>query len=198
MKRNIAIFASGNGSNAENIAEYFRQSPADADAGVALIVCNKPDAYVISRAERLGIPCRVLPKAQINDPEVILPLLDSYGIDIIALAGYLLLIPEFMVRRYEGRMVNIHPSLLPKYGGKGMHGARIHQAVIDNGDTETGITVHLVNERCDEGSIIFQHSIPVTSDDTAETVETRIHALEKEYFPRVIHKLVLGLKDGEQ
>ncbi len=189
MKR-IAIFASGNGSNAENIIRYFRENPRNAE--VALVVCNKPDAMVLERASKLGVDTAVMTRADINDPEKMLKLMDEYEIGSIALAGFLLMVPSFLIERYEGRIVNIHPSLLPKYGGKGMYGKHIHEAVIAAGEKETGITVHFVSEDCDGGDIIFQKSIPVEATDTPADVEEKIHALEKEHYPRIIGETIVG------
>ncbi len=181
----IAVFASGNGSNAENVITYFR----DADCGVevALVVCNKAQAGVLERARRLGVEARVMTREQINSPQVMLPLLDSFGIDTVVLAGFLLMVPAFLVERYRGRIVNIHPSLLPKFGGKGMYGRHVHEAVVAAGERQTGITIHYVSEGCDEGQIIFQASTPVEPDDTAADVERKIHELERRNYAPVIH-----------
>lgn len=181
----IAVFASGNGSNAENIIRYCQEN-ADCGAMVSLVVCNRREAGVIGRAQRLGVPVKVLNRAEINDPDILLPLLDEYGVEGIALAGFLLMIPDFLLERYPKRIINIHPSLLPKYGGKGMYGRHIHEAVVAAGETETGITIHEVSSECDGGDIIFQVSVPVAPGDTAEDVETAIHALEREHYPRIV------------
>lgn len=185
MKR-IAIFASGNGSNAENVINYFQQHRCGGE--VALVICNKPDAAVLDRAARLGVDAVVMPRAEINDPDKLLPVLDEYGVDVIVLAGFLLMVPGFLIERYRNRIVNIHPSLLPKYGGKGMYGRHIHEAVVAAGERETGITVHFVSEGCDEGEVIFQASVPVAEDDTPADVEAKIHELERLHFPRVIRE----------
>lgn len=191
MKR-IAIFASGNGSNAENIITHFRKNNRDAE--VALVVCNKPEAGVIERAGRLGTDTIVMTRADINDPEKMLAVMDEYKIDLIALAGFLLMVPAFLIERYKGKILNIHPSLLPKYGGKGMYGKHIHEAVVAAKEKETGITIHLVSEECDGGDIIFQTSVPVEPDDTAADVEAKIHALEKEHYPNIIGEIILGTR----
>lgn len=183
MKR-IAVFASGNGSNAENIIRYFQTD--DHRAEVVLVVCNKPDAAVIQRSRNLGITAMVLSRQEINDPQTMLTLLEKMEVDIIVLAGFLLMVPPFLTARYHNRIVNIHPSLLPKYGGKGMFGRHIHEAVVEAGEKETGITIHFVNDHCDEGRIIFQAAIPVEPTDTPADVEEKIHRLEKLHFPRVI------------
>lgn len=185
MKR-IAIFASGNGSNAENIIRHFQAAPRGGE--VALVVCNKAEAGVIGRASRLNVPVEVLTGAEIRDPERILPVLERYAVDVIVLAGFLLMIPSFLIERYHERIVNIHPSLLPKFGGKGMYGRHVHEAVVAAAEKETGITVHFVGDRCDEGRVIFQAKVAVTEVDTPETVERKIHQLEREHFPRVIEE----------
>jgi len=188
---NIAIFVSGNGSNCENIIRHFNVE--DGMARVALVISNKADAFALTRAARLNVPSKVLSKAEINDEEKILPLLDSYNIDFIVLAGFMLIVPAFLVTRYKHRMVNIHPSLLPKHGGKGMYGHHVHEAVKESGDTETGITIHFVSSECDGGEIIAQYSTPISSGDTAISIEEKVHALEQKYFPTVIERVLLLL-----
>lgn len=187
MKR-IAIFASGNGSNAENIIRYFKEKERAAE--VCLVVCNRKEAGVYERCQRLGIDILHVPKAEINSIEKMLPILENYSIDYIVLAGFMLMIPEFLLERFPRCIVNIHPSLLPKYGGKGMHGHHVHEAVVAACEKESGITIHYVNEFCDEGEIIFQASVPVLKSDTPEDVENKIHDLEKKHFPRVIEEIV--------
>lgn len=183
------MFASGNGSNAENIITHFQRP--DSPAEVALVVCNRPDAFVLERAARLGVPTEVITRTQLSDESFFSDLLARYGIDFIALAGFLLMIPEWLVKKSEGRMVNIHPSLLPKYGGKGMYGHHIHEAVVAAGETETGITVHHVSESCDGGDIIFQAKVAVAPGDTPADVEKKIHAAEKLHYPAVIERQLL-------
>ena len=158
-KKRIAIFASGNGTNAENIIRYFNDNERSCGGEVALIGCNRPDAMVLQRADRFGVPSAVMTKTELNDPDTILPLLDRHAIDMIVLAGFLLMMPVFIIERYQEKIINIHPSLLPKYGGKGMYGHHVHAAVVAAGETETGITVHFVSERCDEGNIIDLKSV---------------------------------------
>lgn len=182
--KNIAIFASGSGSNAENIIRYFQERPERGE--VALVVCNKADAGVLERAERLGVESRVMSRAEINDPELMLPLLESRGVDTIVLAGFLLMVPGFLLERYHERILNIHPSLLPKFGGKGMYGRHVHEAVVAAGERETGITVHIVSEKCDEGRIVFQASVAVDPADSSADVEAKVHDLERQHFPRVV------------
>lgn len=181
----IAVFASGNGSNAENIIRYFRAHP-ECGIDVALVVCNKADAPVLRRASALGVESRVVVAKDFRNGEIMLPLLDEFGIEGIVLAGFLLMVPDFLLERFPDRIVNIHPSLLPKYGGKGMYGHHVHEAVIAAGEKETGIMVHKVTSRCDEGAIVFQASFDIAPDDTPETVEARIHELEQLHFPHVI------------
>lgn len=183
MKR-LAIFASGNGTNAENIIRYFNGNRLNGE--VALVICNKPDAEVIRRARRSGVPSVVMTKAEINDRDMILPVLESYEIDMIVLAGFMLMLPAFLVECYHDRIINIHPSLLPKFGGKGMYGRRVHEAVVASHEKETGITVHVVNEQYDEGRVLFQARVPVDANDTPEDVEMKVRLLELKHFPRVI------------
>ncbi|MCM1355536.1 MAG: phosphoribosylglycinamide formyltransferase [Staphylococcus sp.] len=185
MKR-IAIFASGAGSNAENIISHFQSGCRGGE--VVLVVCNRPGAGVLVRAGRLGVDAKVLSRAEINDEAVMQGLLDSYKVDVIVLAGFLLMVPEFLLKRYDGRIVNIHPSLLPKYGGKGMYGRHVHEAVVAAGEKETGITIHHVTETCDGGDVIFQASVRLEPTDGPEEVEAKVHGLEREHFARVIEE----------
>lgn len=180
----IAIFASGNGSNAENIIRYFQANPGLGE--VVLVVCNRPGAGVIERAARLGVDVRVMSRAEIYDPSLMLPLMESHAVGFIVLAGFLLMVPSFLTERYHGRMLNIHPSLLPKFGGKGMYGRYVHEAVVAAGETETGITIHLVSDECDGGRVVFQASVPVAPDDTPSDIEAKVHELERIHFPRVV------------
>ena len=190
MKK-IAIFASGSGSNAENIATYFASNDT---ARVALILSNRADAPVLQRAARLGIESAVFDRDTFYKSEKIVELLSAHGIDYVVLAGFLWLVPDNLLKAYPDKIVNIHPSLLPKHGGKGMYGDRVHRAVIESGDKESGITIHRVNEFYDSGSIIAQYRVPVTSDDTPETVATKVHALEYKYFPVEIEKEIGKLR----
>lgn len=189
--RNIAVFASGNGSNAENLVRYFRDS--NCGVRVALIVCNRPGAGVLQRARDLSVPSALLTRDEINNPDVLMPLLRRYAVDTVVLAGFLLMVPGFLIDCFASRIVNLHPSLLPKFGGKGMYGRHVHQAVVDAGETETGITVHHVSRQYDEGRIIFQASVSVSPDDTPDDVERKIHALEREYFAPVIRETLFRL-----
>ena len=187
----IAVFASGSGSNAQRIAEYF------SDKGVleiAAIYCNNPDAFVLERAKLLGIPSVLFNRDTFYHSDAILANLKNREVDWIILAGFLWLIPTNILAAFPGRIINIHPALLPAYGGKGMYGMKVHQAVIAAGDAESGITIHHVNEHYDEGDIIFQARCTIATDDTPELLASKIHELEYEHFPRVIQDLVAGVK----
>ena len=186
-KTEMAIFASGNGSNCENIISYFKDV---SNVNIALVITNRPDAYVLTRAAHYGVPSTVIDKKQLNDPNFIIPLLKKYRVNFIVLAGFLAMIPEFLTKRYDHRMVNIHPSLLPLYGGKGMYGHHVHEAVKAAGDKETGITIHYVNSRYDEGDIIAQFSVPLSPDDTIDDIRMKVHFLELKHFPEVIKAIL--------
>ena len=185
--KNIAIFASGSGSNAENIINYFSGSQ---EVSVALIVCNKGDAFVFERAKKLGVPARLVTKAQMQDEASVKALLKEFNIDFIVLAGYLLLVPKYLVEAFPRAIVNIHPALIPLHCGKGMYGDRVHEDVIKSGDKQSGITIHYVNEFFDNGDIIFQATCPVEPGDDAHAVATKVHALEYAHFPRVIAETI--------
>ena len=186
MKR-IAIFASGNGSNAEHIANYFSKTNL---ARVEVIYCNNPKAYVIQRAAHLNIPLFLFDREKFYASEVVLRDLQTRKIDLIVLAGFLWLIPGNITRNFRQRIVNIHPALLPKYGGKGMFGSNVHEAVIDAGDTESGITIHLVDEVYDMGTTLLQVKCPILPGETPESLAEKIHQLEYEHFPKVIEELL--------
>ncbi|HNZ43287.1 MAG TPA: phosphoribosylglycinamide formyltransferase [Bacteroidales bacterium] len=188
MKK-IAIFASGNGSNAENIINHFAGSQS---VEIALILCNNSKAYVIERAKNHRIPCMIFKSKELRETPVVLNKLKELNIDFIVLAGFLLLIPTAIIRAFHNRIINIHPALLPKYGGKGMYGGFVHEAVRNSGDTETGISIHFVNEKYDAGAVIFQARCPVTPEDTAETIAHKVHQLEYRYFPEIIEKVIAG------
>lgn len=185
--KNIAIFASGSGTNAENISMYFNDSK---DVKVVLVLSDKPDAGVHSRMKVLGIPSFTFTNAEFRDGSLILRKLAEYEVDFIVLAGFLLKISGDIIRAYPDKMINIHPSLLPKFGGKGMYGDYVHQAVVAAKETQTGITVHYVNDRYDEGAIIFQKTCPVFPSDTADDVAARVHELEYACFPEVIEQVL--------
>jgi len=190
MSKNIAILASGNGTNAENIIKYFS---GNKDIKVKIVMANKADAFVLERAHRLGIPTLYINREQWADATHILTLLHEQQIDFIVLAGFLARIPDALLHAYPNRIVNIHPSLLPKFGGKGMYGNKVHEAVVAAGETESGITIHYLNEHYDEGQIIAQYRCPVMPNDTPKDVATRVHALEYEYYPKVIEQLLIAL-----
>lgn len=183
----IAILASGSGSNAENICNYYAQRP---DVEISLIISNKFSAFVHQRAQKLGIKSITLSNSSLSDDEIFLNLLKEYQIDFIILAGYLLRIPVDVVRAYPHRIVNIHPALLPKYGGKGMYGDRVHEAVVEAGEKESGISIHFVNENYDEGSILFQATCPILEKDTPKDVAAKVHALEHIHYPTVIDQVL--------
>jgi phosphoribosylglycinamide formyltransferase-1 len=185
--KNIAIFASGTGTNAQKIIEYFEN---DLEVNIRLVASNKPDAPVLTMAENYRVETLILKRSNFYKTNDLLRLLRDYHIDWIVLAGFLWLIPDYLVEAYQNRMVNIHPALLPKFGGKGMYGHHVHQAVKDAGEKETGITIHFVNQAYDEGQIVFQASTPVTPDDTPETIALKVRKLEHQHFPTVIEQLI--------
>lgn len=184
----LAILASGNGTNAQQIAEYFSGNP---DVNVNVIIYNKRDAYVATRAEKLGIEARYYNKRSFMESDDVLSFLRERKIDYVILAGFLLLVPENILKAFPDRVINIHPALLPKYGGKGMYGHIVHEAVVANHETETGITIHIVDHRYDCGTTLFQARCSVLPTDSADDIAAKIHLLEKEYFPRVIEAVVL-------
>ncbi|MBR4166466.1 MAG: phosphoribosylglycinamide formyltransferase [Bacteroidales bacterium] len=184
---NMAIFVSGGGTNCENIIKYFKGSDV---ARPVLVISNKPGVGAIEKAERLGVPVRVVRKAGLNDPDVILPLLREFSVDFIVLAGFLLVIPDFLIHEYDHRMINLHPALLPKFGGIGMYGHHVHEAVKEAGETVTGMTVHWVSPDVDGGGIIAQFSTPLDPEDTPDDIAEKEHVLEMEHFPRVIEELL--------
>lgn len=183
----LAILASGSGSNAENIIRFFS---AEKNMQVGLVLSNKTEAMVHERAQRLGVPSVTLSKEILTDGAAFSQILKKERIDFIVLAGYLLKIPAGLIAEFPNRIVNIHPALLPKYGGKGMYGERVHQAVVEANEPESGITIHLVNENYDEGSIVFQAKCPVLPTDTAEDVAAKVHDLEYKHYPEVIGQLL--------
>ena len=187
IMKKIAIFASGNGSNCENIIKHFSQSKV---ARVVLVVTNNPSAKVIERAKRLDTDISIVPKDSISDSSIMLPLLREKCIDLIVLAGFMLFIHSFLIDNYPHRIVNIHPSLLPKYGGKGMYGMHVHEAVKENNEKESGITIHFVNNEYDRGEIIAQYSTPVSPDDSAEEIAEKVHKLEFAHYPSIIEKII--------
>ena len=183
----LAILGSGNGTNAQQISEYFADR---SDVEVACIIYNKRDAYIARRAENLGIEARYFGRADFYDNGRVLEYLRSKQIDWVILAGFLWLVPEAMLEAYPNRIINIHPALLPKYGGKGMYGHHVHEAVVAAGERESGITIHIVDRHYDRGTTLFQARCTVTPDDTPDSVAAKIHLLEKEHFPRVIDETI--------
>lgn len=183
----LAIFASGAGSNAANIIDYFSHHDS---VEISLVVCNKPGAGVLDIARRASIPSMLIEKERFFRADGYLPELDKAGINFIVLAGFLWKIPDLFIERFPGKMVNIHPALLPLYGGKGMYGHRVHEAVIEAGDSQSGITIHLVDGEYDHGKPLFQASCPVLAGDTPGALAARIHELEYQHYPRVIEELL--------
>jgi len=187
MDKRIVIFASGNGTNAQNIIEFFQHHP---HAKVVHVLSNKQHAKVIERAKRLNIDTLVFSKDGLKDPEGILKTLQQINPDLIVLSGFLLMFPAHILKEFPNKVINIHPALLPKFGGKGMYGKYVHEAVIAAQEKETGITIHYVNEAYDEGAIIFQAKVAVFKSDTPEDVAKKVHQLEYEYFPKVIEQIL--------
>ncbi len=187
--KNIAVFASGSGTNAENIVKYFQDSDL---ARVAVIFCNRKHAGVMDRAHKLGVRSIYFDKSELGNGQVLSKLKES-KIDFIALAGFLLKIPSDIIQEYENRIINIHPALLPDYGGLGMYGMAIHAAVVENQEEETGITIHYINDDYDEGEIIFQESVEIDFEDTPEDVQYKVLQLEHKHYPEVIEYLIKDL-----
>ncbi len=190
MITHLAIFVSGSGTNCENIIRHFEGNPS---VKTALVVSNRADAFALERAKRHGVPTAVVPREAFADAGRLLPLLEEYRIDFIVLAGFLLMIPSFLIEAYPRRIINIHPALLPKFGGKGMYGHHVHEAVKAAGETKTGMTVHWVSEVCDGGEIIAQFETPIDASDTPDDIAAKEHLLEMEHFPRVIENVLQGL-----
>ena len=186
MSLKIAIFASGSGSNAENIIRFFSEN---SDFEFPVIISNKSDAFVHERAKKLQIPSFTFSREDFSTGETILAFLKLHNIDCIVLAGFLLKIPQTLIEAFPQKIINIHPALLPKFGGKGMYGSRVHEAVAEACEKESGITIHYVNSNYDEGSIIFQAKCPVLPTDTPEMIAEKVHALEYEHFPKVIEEI---------
>ena len=188
---NIAVFASGNGSNTENIITHFSASN---NAVVKLVITNKADAYVLERARAKNVPAIVFTREELtcDTPTTLLETLQQHGIDYIILAGYLLKIPAALTENYKGKILNIHPALLPKFGGKGMYGMHVHRAVIEAREAESGITIHLVDAVYDNGKILFQATCPVLATDTPEQLAAKVQELEQTHFPTIIEKFITG------
>lgn len=187
MKHHIAILASGDGTNAQNIIEYFA---GHQQIEVSLVGTNKPQAGVLDRARKLEVETLIFDRASMSDTDGLLADLESRNIDYLILAGFLLKIPTHLIEAFPDRMINIHPALLPKYGGKGMYGMHVHRAVKENKETETGITIHLVNEHYDQGAILFQAKVELTDDDSPEDIAAKIHELEYQHYPKVIEQVI--------
>ncbi len=193
MQQNIAIFASGTGTNAQRLISHFKTSDL---ASVALVVSNKKSAGVLRIAEAEHIPTLVINKEMLYDPSFLLLHLSRKKIDLIVLAGFLLKIPQFLIRQYPDKIINIHPALLPKYGGRGMYGHHVHAAVIDHGEIESGITIHFINENYDEGKIILQKKCAVRPEDDAKSLAQKVQQLEHRWFPVAVEKIIReNLKD---
>lgn len=192
MTKNIAILASGSGSNAENIIRYFVEHET---VRVSLVISNRSNAFVLERSKKLGVSCEVFLREEWSgDGANVLAALHKYSIDFVVLAGFLAHIPDALLQAYPNRIINIHPSLLPKYGGKGMYGDHVHEAVVAAGEKESGITIHYLNERYDEGEVVLQATCPVTLEDTPHDVAQKVHALEYEHYPRVVEELLLNIE----
>lgn len=186
--KNIAIFASGEGTNAQNIIDYFKSG--DLGLKVKLILSNNPKANVLNRAKDAGIPTYIFDRNSFYESDQIIETLKSENIDLVVLAGFLWKIPERLIQNFTNKIINIHPALLPKYGGKGMYGMNVHKAVVEAKEKQSGISIHFVNEHYDEGQLISQHTCMIEDADTPEILAQKIHQLEMEFFPKVILKLI--------
>jgi phosphoribosylglycinamide formyltransferase-1 len=186
--KKLAIFGSGSGGNAENIFKYFEKSTK---IEVVFICTNNKNALIVGRAKRLGLPVIYTTKNDLNNFSDIKKILAGYNVDYIILAGFLLKIPFKMASHYKKKIINIHPSLLPKYGGRGMYGPNVHRAVLENNETESGVTIHFVNHKYDEGEVILQKKCVISIDETIESLSRKVSRLEFEYFPKTIEKIVL-------
>jgi len=189
MKKKIVIFASGSGTNAENIIQYFKSGDL---AEVTLVLSNKKDAKVLERAKNHNIPTLSFTKAELESEVGILAILKENEPDLIVLAGFLLKFPACIIAEFPNKIINIHPALLPKYGGKGMYGNAVHEAIVKNKEVDTGISIHYVNEHYDEGAIISQKKVSLSPTETAATVAEKVHKLEYEWFPKIIEELLLN------
>lgn len=187
MKKRIAIFASGSGSNAQKIMEHFKYSDS---AEVALVLSNNPEAFVLQRADNFEIPTHVFDKHDFYQTDEVVNLLNRLDIDLVVLAGFLWLVPENLLKAFPNKIINIHPALLPKFGGKGMYGDRVHKAILDAGEEEHGITIHFVNEHFDEGEVIYQAKFRVEPGDTLEIIKFNGQQLEHLHYPKVIENLL--------
>lgn len=188
----LAIFASGSGTNAEEIFKHFKNHPT---TQVKLLLSNNPQAYALERAARFNIQTKVFDRRQWREQQIVLEWLKEADITHLVLAGFLWLVPDYLIKAYNHRIINIHPALLPKFGGKGLYGMKVHEAVKLAGELETGISIHLVNEQYDDGRILFQGKCPVRSDDTPEKIAQKVHQLEYEHYPRIIEQWTAGKFD---
>lgn len=191
MKKRIAIFASGSGSNAQKIMELYKRSP---EVEIALVLTNNPDAYVLQRADNFEIPSHIFDRHEFYHTDNIIEMLKNLDIDLIVLAGFLWLIPKKLISEYPGRIINIHPALLPKFGGKGMYGDHVHHAVLTSGEPEGGITIHYVNENYDEGEYIYQGKYKIEKGDTLEMIKFKGQQLEHQHYPRIIDGIIKKIK----
>jgi phosphoribosylglycinamide formyltransferase-1 len=188
-KYRLAIFASGSGTNAEEIFKYFQNHPS---IEVVLLLSNNPQAFALQRARNFGVDAKVFDRPQFKESTVVLDWLHQKKVTHVVLAGFLWLIPSYLIQAYPHHIINIHPALLPNHGGKGMYGMKVHEAVKLGGDVKTGITIHAVNDKYDEGEIIFQATCPVHADDTPEQIADKVHQLEYKHYPEVIERWVFG------
>lgn len=191
MKKRIAIFASGSGSNAQKLMEHFKRNT---EVEVALVLTNNPDAYVLQRADSFEIPSHIFDKHEFYKTENVIDLLKNLDIDLIVLAGFLWLIPQNLLQEYPGRIINIHPAILPKFGGKGMYGDHVHKAVMAAGEPEGGITIHYVNENYDEGEYIYQAKYRIDKSDNLEMVKFKGQQLEHLHYPRIVESIIKKIK----
>ncbi len=185
---NIAILASGSGTNAENIIKFFKNH---SKINIALLISNKRNAKAIERAKNHNVPVEIIINDDWQNKDEVIAVFEKYNIDFIVLAGFLILVPPWLIKKYNNKIINIHPALLPDFGGKGMYGKKVHKAVIDQGKTESGITIHYVNEKYDEGDIIFQARCKVPEDRSPDSLAEKVHRLEYEFYPKVIEGIIL-------
>ncbi|SEP45384.1 phosphoribosylglycinamide formyltransferase [Mucilaginibacter sp. AW1-7] len=191
MKKRIAIFASGSGSNAQKIMEYFKRN---AEAEVVLILTNNPQAFVLQRADNFEVPSHVFTRHEFFETDDVIRLLKNLQVDLIVLAGFLWLIPASLLKAFPNKIINLHPALLPKYGGKGMYGDHVHKAILDAGEEESGITIHFVNEQFDEGEVIHQSKFKIEPGDNLEMIKFKGQQLEHLHFPKVVEALLKKMK----
>jgi phosphoribosylglycinamide formyltransferase-1 len=191
LKKRIAIFASGSGSNAQKIMEHFKRHN---DAEVVIVMTNNPQAYVLQRADNFEIPSHIFTRKEFYETDDVIRLLKNLNVDLIVLAGFLLLVPQSLLKAFPNKIINLHPALLPKYGGKGMYGDNVHKAILADKEEESGITIHFVNENFDEGEIIHQSKFKIEPDDTLEMIKFKGQQLEHHHFPRVVESLLKKMR----